>query len=374
MRIAYLLAYPIYHERGSLASSEGRGPLAPQWLTVENQNQWIPAVLTEMGHKVTYWIGDVEGGEYVSEMPGFPAYPVLAFKGDPVDRRTKYHQSQALVEHARRARPDLVLIKGIDGGLGTHLIESVLKPESIPFALVTGGAYYTRHVHDALAVVYETEYQRERLAHPGPLRRWWRPPVAPDKLIPMPKSVDTDRFRPMPEVEKQYDVVVVGRLDRRQKSFEEAGRLSERLRVAIAGDGPEAERLRRRYPRIDWKGHIQNDEIPAFLNSGHLFLHPAARDRRPTRDFFPRVVAEAMACGVPPIGFARLIHEDVIPEGCGLRVDRRDFEAPIEALLKDTQRRETMAKAARAHAVDHLGKRSSAPAMRAVLARLEATR
>lgn len=372
MKIAYVLAYPIYHERGSLANTS-EPSIAERWLRVENQNRWIPGVLTELGNEVEYWIGDTEGGDYRSHLSGFPDYPVRVFACDPVDRRTKYHQSHALVDYARRWRPDLVLIKGIDGGIGTHLIDTYLLPEQVPFVLVTGGKFYTQHVRDAALTIYETEYQRERLVQPGFPQRLWRSPVDPARLVPMPKSVDTDVFRPMPAVEPDYDIVVVGRLHRRQKSFDEAGRLSERFRVAVAGDGPEADRLKRRYPRVNWLGQIPNGEIPRFLNRGRLFLHPAAHDRRPTRDFFPRVIAEALACGVPAVGFDDLIQPDVLPDGCGLRVGRSDYMEPITALLGDEMRRVRYSENARAHAVAHLGKRSSEPALRTILDRLGGT-
>ena len=362
MRIVYLLAYPLYHDGWTTA----------EWLGLHNQNRWIPGVLREMGHDAELWGGDHHASVHTSRLDGFPDYPIRLFQTDPVDRRTKFHQSQAMLAHARAHPADAYFIKGIDGGLGTHLIDEVLVPQNLPFVLVTGGRYYVRQAREAAALIYETEYQRNRLAAPRGLRRLTRKPIEPKRLISMPKSVDTDRFRPGLGTGPRYDIVSASRLSKRNKSFSELGALSQDFSVAVAGGGEDEHALGRAFPRIDWIGRVPNDEIPAFINSGRLFLHPGIRERHPTRDFAPRVIAEAMACGTPPIGFDDLIAEDVIPPGLGLRVPRDAYGTPIQRLLADEPARARMGRAARAYAVDHLGRRSSRPALEAAVSLVQA--
>jgi glycosyltransferase involved in cell wall biosynthesis len=87
-------------------------------------------------------------------------------------------------------------------------------------------------------------------------------------------------------------------------------------------------------------------------------------------DYYPRVLAEAMACGRPCLAFAEAIAPDVIPPGCGLRLDCDAFVAPVRALLDDPARCRAMSRQARVHAEAHLGLYSTRPALCVLLDRL----
>ncbi len=349
MNVAFVQTYPVYHDLWSVQ----------EWLALENRDRWMPALLAEMGHDVELWGGAHQSSTHRSRLDGLADYPIRLFETVQRDRRTKFHYSDALVAHARQANPDLFVLKGVDGGVGTRLIRKHLGAAGTPYVFVIGGKCYTRHVPRAEVVFYETEAQRRRLEHPG--WRFWRAAVDAERLIRLPKSVDTDVFRPLPGVKKRWDLITVGRLVPRVKSYEALGALSEALRVAVVGGGPAEAELRRTYPQVEWIGAVANEAVPQYLNQARLFVHTSRRE------FFPRTLVEAAACGVPGVAFAEAIAPDVLPPDCGLRLEGDDVVGPIQRLLQDEARRQAMGRRSRERAVAHWGKRSSQAPLREMM-------
>ena len=167
----------------------------------------------------------------------------------------------------------------------------------------------------------------------------------------LPKTIDTDRFAPRP-AEKRYDVIATSRLTP-YKKFDEIAALAERHRVAVIGDGPQAARLRARFPKVEWLGHVPNAQVPGLLAQARIFFHAGRRD------YFPRAIPEAMACGLPVAAFDDRIGPDVIPPACGVLVRDNDYAAKVAALLADPAACAAMGAAARAHVVATHGARSS---------------
>lgn len=352
MRVAFTQTYPIYHD---LLSTEA-------WLARRNRDLWMPGLLADMGAEVELWGANHRSSTHRLSLEGCGPYTVRLFESVSWSRKTKTHYSNALVRHAHRFDADLHILKGTDGGVGTHLIRQYLQPAHKPFVFVIGGKYYTRHVPEAAFVFYETEEQRRHLRRPG--WRFWRRAVPDEKLLRLPKSVDVTVFRPMPEVDKQWDIISVGRVINRYKSYAPLGTLSDAFDVAVVGGGPALGTMKRKYPRIDWLGPVPNREIPMLLNKARTFMHAG------TNDYFPRVIAEAAACGLPCLAFARAIAPDVIPPGCGLRLPNTKYVTPIRALLDDTQRLHRMGRNARRYAARHLHKYSARRPLKTMLQRL----
>ena len=352
MRIAFVRTYPIYHDLEDTDT----------WLQRETHVRRIPGILSEMGHTVEFWAAARSQRVHQSQIDGLGDYPIRFFDAVEASRKTKKHYSDSLVEYARRFDADLHLLKGTDGGVGTHLIQSFLEPQDRPFVFIIGGEYYTRHVPRAELVFYETEEQRRMLRDPG----WyvWRTPVPDERLLRMPKLVDTERFRPMPDVEPEWDIVSVGRLIPRYKNYDALGQLSGPFDVAVVGGGPAREKLERSYPEIDWVGPVSHPEVATMMNRGRLFMHPSHRD------YAPRVIAEAAACGTPILAFAHAIAPDVLPPGCGLRLDRTYYEEEIGMLLDDEDLIDAMGTRARSYAVEHLGKESAREALERMIRRV----
>jgi glycosyltransferase involved in cell wall biosynthesis len=252
---------------------------------------------------------------------------------------------------ARAATDALFVVIGTNGGIGYHLYDRLLRPERRRYAVIIGGDYWSRLLPHAKMVFPESAVQEQALAHP---RFFWRTPIPRSRMLRLPKAIDTDLFHPE-EQPIRWDVIAVSRLSR-WKSFDEVGALSQRYRVAVAGGGPDAAALAKRYPKIDWLGHVPHRDVPGLLHQSHVYFHAGRRD------YFPRAIVEAMACGKPVIGFGARMGDDVIPPDCGLRVDRASFAAATTALLDDPARIAAMGATARRHAVATHGLDSSVAA------------
>lgn len=343
MRIAFVQTYPIYHDHWT----------TDQWLVLENRDRWMPGIAASLGHTVELWGVDRSASVHTSRLEGFGDYTIRLFPASGGGKRSKFQYSDELVAHASTFKPDICLLKGVDGGAGVRLLTKYLIPTGTPWVFVIGGKYYTRHVPSAALVFYETEAQRSLLADPG--SRFWRSPIGDDQLVLLPKSIDTDRFKPAPEIKKEWDVISVTRLESYYKKYdyEALGELSERLRVAVVGGGPAESELRTRYPKITWLGKVPNRELAPILNRGRLFFHAGLRE------FYPRVLAEAAACGLPRAAFASVISPEVIPAGTGMLLDERAFVEPVVDLIADEKRLREMGLQGRRYVLDTLSKYSS---------------
>jgi glycosyltransferase involved in cell wall biosynthesis len=292
-------------------------------------------------------------------MDGFGSYPIRFFESVKSSSKTKKHYSKKLVKYAREFDADIYILKGVDGGVGIRLLERYIIKREKKFAFIIGGKYYNKYVPRADFVFYETEEQKRALENPG----WyfWRSDIPDYRLIRMPKSVDTDQFCPMPEIEKEWDIVSVGRLVSRYKNYDALGPLSNKFDVAVVGGGPDEAALQEKYPNVDWVGAVPHPKVPEMMNRAQAFMHPGYRD------YFPRVIAEAAACGVPVLAFACAIAPDVLPPGCGLRLHRKQYVSEVEALFRDKELIKSMGKRARTYALNTFGKHSTAAPMKEMI-------
>lgn len=349
MRVVFVLTYPTYSGI----------PDIDEWLRFESRDRWMPGSLAALGRDVELWGVAKEPREAVSELPGTGTYRIRLFAPSGGGRKPRNHYSDSLVAAARDPDIDLFVLIGTDGGIGMRLWRRELRPRRRRYAVIIGGAYYSPLVPGAALVFDESDVQRRRL-----LRRGWTPwqrTVDPARVHRLPKSINTARFAPLPSVDKTHDVVAVSGLSP-WKSFDEVGALSQALRVAVAGGGVREEELRRRFPRVEWLGRVRNRDIPALLASARLYVHAGRRE------YFPRAIVEAMACGVPVVAFDDCFGPDVVPSECGLLVNEASYRSEVAALLADEPRRAAMGRAARQHALEHYGPRSSEAANRLLIA------
>lgn len=347
MRIIFVLTYPSYHTIADRA----------EWLRWDNRDRRMPGLLAGMGADVELWGVGHEAFEGQSDLPGAAPYPIRLFAKSRGGAKSRDHASDAMAEAARNDPADLFVLIGTNGGAGYHLFDKVLRPDRRRFAIIIGGDYWSRIVPHADFLFPESQIQIDALAAP---RRLLRKPVARDRMELLPKTIDIDRFRPDPTTTKEWDVIAVARLTR-WKRFDEIGELAGTFRIAVAGGGPQGDQLARRYPGIHWLGHVRHGEVPDLLNRSRLYFHAGRRE------YHPRAIPEAMACGLPVIAFNDRFGHDVVPQNCGALVDIHSYEAAVSGLLHDPRRRAAMGKAARAHAVATHGPTSSEHACRTLM-------
>ena len=353
MRVAVVLTYPLYHDSPVMT--------VERWLEQPDRERVLAALMAQMGHRVEVWAvgeaaADIEEKDFI----------IRIFKPNKKSKKSKYHFSRTLVTHAREFAAGLHILKGIDGGVGTFLLQHYLEPAKQPFVFIIGGEYFSKYVPKAEIVFYETRKQKFLLQSPG--WRFWRKKIPGEHLLRMPKFIDTQVFCPMEHEPKKWDILVVGRLIPGYKNYDALDLLSRQFRVAVAGDGPEKSRLRERCPNVDWLGYIPHLQLPRYYNRSRLFMHTGLRD------FYPRVIAEAMACGLPCIAFDGAIAPEVIPPECGPLVQQRNFIPPILDLLEDKKRLREMGQQARKLALKHMGKEACKKALDEMFVRLDERR
>jgi L-malate glycosyltransferase len=181
----------------------------------------------------------------------------------------------------------------------------------------------------------------------------------------VPYGVDPQRFRPSER--PASDVVTIGAVSRLspEKGIEHLveafglvrRRFGDRVRLRIAGDGPERGDIEAAIGRhdlaasVELAGWLEYDAVPGFLTSLDIFTLPS------TYEGFGVAAVEASAAGLPVV--ASNVHgiPDVVRDGItGKLVPPADAPALADALfslVEDAGARRSMGLAGRQYVADH---------------------
>jgi glycosyltransferase involved in cell wall biosynthesis len=154
--------------------------------------------------------------------------------------------------------------------------------------------------------------------------------------------VDTKLFQPSRHDfhGKERRVIFVGRLDpvkNLSMLIEALALIKDHLvRLVLVGEGPLRESLKEQAGRLglqcEFTGVVQNEAVPELLNDADMFVLPSFREGN------PKVLLEAMSCGLPCVGTDVEGIREVIQDGeNGLLCDLtpQDLADKICSLLSD---------------------------------------
>ena len=130
-------------------------------------------------------------------------------------------------------------------------------------------------------------------------------------VVIWPRGVDTDLFRPENKIvlEAPRPIAMYAGRVAVEKNIEAFLALDLPGTKYVVGDGPDLERLRRKYPAVRFTGFKKHSELAAHVAAADVFVFPSRTDT------FGLVMLEAMACGVPVAAFPVTGPVDVVRNG-----------------------------------------------------------
>jgi glycosyltransferase involved in cell wall biosynthesis len=169
----------------------------------------------------------------------------------------------------------------------------------------------------------------------------------PGRVLVLPSGVSVAEYRDKPAADRG-GILYVGRVTRHKnlnlliETFEELCRRGQQERLTIAGSGPDLDAMRRRAEASPFRTLI---DIPGFVDDGRkieLLASAKVLVLTSQREGFPRVVAEAMASGLPIVTahFPQNGTVAVVQEfGSGLCADANpsDLADAVQAVQADWQ-------------------------------------
>ena len=186
-------------------------------------------------------------------------------------------------------------------------------------------------------------------------------PAVVEKLSVFSDFVDTEMFKPDYSA-KLYDLVFVGHMiDVKNVHALLQAVASTEYSIAMIGDGKLHKELQEEFStldgRIHWFGRVSNPDLPQLLNQARAFVLPSLFEGQ------PRVLLEAMACGIPTIGsnvagINNLIEHRVTGYLCD--TDAKGIASALGEVLSQPELMRALGNNARRYALDHFSLDSAA--------------
>jgi glycosyltransferase involved in cell wall biosynthesis len=170
-------------------------------------------------------------------------------------------------------------------------------------------------------------------------------------------GIDLTVFRPMPQIEKSWDLAFLGRLEH-MKAVDLFSPLLAALRdrgvaarMVITGEGSLRDELLSEIRAsgvahlVDVLGVVPWEEVPRIINRSRVVVYPSRKEP------FGLSIIEAMACQVPVVTTNAYGPDEIVTDGLdGRKVPPDDLGAlagAVEGLLRDSALRERLGRRAR---------------------------
>lgn len=194
-------------------------------------------------------------------------------------------------------------------------------------------------------------------------------PTLASRLRIVPNYVDTQLFAPDASCAKTSDLIYAGRLsaEKNLPLLFDAVRNTQAT-LTVVTDAHSIATWERRYTNLSrwvrWQPRVSNAQLPALLNQARMFVLPSRFEG------LPKVLLEAMSCGLPVIGTNVPGIREVIEHGRTGHLcapNSHVLSEAIRLLLANPQLRDTMGCAARRQVIDSYSLTRIAEQERAVI-------
>jgi len=169
--------------------------------------------------------------------------------------------------------------------------------------------------------------------------------LPPERVVVRHIGLNPTRFTPSAPTPGQRAPIILflGRLVEKKgaryliEAFEQIKKTVPAARLVIAGDGPEAPRLKEKWggdPTITFLGAVPRETVLRLLAEARVFCLPSVTAESGDAEGLPLVLLEAQACGVPVVTSARGGTTEGILDGqTGFAFAERDVDALTHHLI-----------------------------------------